>query len=32
MKTLVDNVHPPLLVKRKFVLSERAMVMLFEID
>jgi hypothetical protein len=32
MKTHVDNVHPRLLAKRKFVLNERAMVMLFEID
>jgi hypothetical protein len=32
MKTHVDNVHPHLLGKRKFVLNEKEMVKLFEID
>jgi homoserine kinase len=32
MKTHVDNVHPCLFTKRKFVLSERAMAMHSKID
>jgi hypothetical protein len=32
MKTHVDNVHPHLLAKKKFVLNEKVMVKLFEID
>jgi len=32
MRTHVDIVHPYLLIKRNFVLSERVVVKLFEID
>jgi hypothetical protein len=30
MKTHVENVHPHLLIKKKYVLSEKAMAKLFE--